>query len=251
MEEVYRARDSKLKREVAIKVLSESGRNVPSALVHSVRHCLEKSPEQRFDSAHDIVFALQETGTGAVRTSFQAASPTARKKNVLVAAAIGMALLLGIVGIFLLRRPHKGAGEPKGPTRVAVLPFENLGTAEDDYFTDGMADKVRGKLTSLPGLQVIARGSSNPYKKTTKTPKQIAQELNVSYLLTATVRWDKDGGASRVHVSPELVDATRPDTELRPAARQLEVSKTGKRREVEHRAGVNRLLDAGLSVPLC
>ena len=35
--------------------------------------------------------------------------------------------------------------------------------------------------------------------------------MNASYLLTATVRWEKSGGASRVHVSPELVDVTRPD----------------------------------------
>jgi len=66
---------------------------------------------------------------------------------------------------------------------------------------------VRGKLTSLPGVQVIARGSSTPYKKTTKTPKQIAEDLDVGYLLTATVRWQKgEGAASRVEVSPELVE---------------------------------------------
>ena len=96
--------------------------------------------------------------------------------------------------------------------RLAVLPFENLGAPEDDYFADGIADEIRGKLTSLPGLTVIARGSSTPYKKTTKTPKQIAQELNASYLLTATVRWDKRGSTNRVHVSPELVDVTDPQT---------------------------------------
>ena len=60
---------------------------------------------------------------------------------------------------------------------MAVLPFENLGAPEDDYFADGIADEIRGKLTSLPGVRVIARGSSTPYKKTTKTPKQIAAEL--------------------------------------------------------------------------
>ena len=92
--------------------------------------------------------------------------------------------------------------------RVAVLPFENLGAPEDDYFADGMADEIRGKLTSLQSVQVIARASSTPYKKTTKTPKQIAQELDVGYLLTATVRWEKSGGTSRVHVSPELVEVT-------------------------------------------
>ncbi len=89
------------------------------------------------------------------------------------------------------------------------MPFENLGSPENDYFADGIADEVRGKLTSIRGLQVIARASSTPYKKTTKTPRQIADELDVSYLLTATVRWEKSAGASRVHVSPELVDVTQ------------------------------------------
>ena len=102
---------------------------------------------------------------------------------------------------------------------MAVLPFENLGAAEDDYFADGIADAVRGKLTSVPGLQVIARGSSTGYKRTTKTPRQIAEELNAYYLLTATVRWQKSGDPNRVQVSPELVDVTRRDA---PTARWQE-----------------------------
>ena len=65
---------------------------------------------------------------------------------------------------------------------------------------------MRGKLTSVPGIEVIARGSSTPYKKTTKTPQEIARELDAHYLLTATVRWQKGGGGSRVQVSPELVE---------------------------------------------
>ena len=97
-------------------------------------------------------------------------------------------------------------------TAWRCLPFENQGPAEDDYFADGIADEIRGKLTSLQGLLVIARGSSTPYKKTTKTPKQIAEELKATYLLNATVRWDKSGGKNRVHVSPELVDMTDPQT---------------------------------------
>jgi len=127
---------------------------------------------------------------------------------VIVAAAV--VLLAVAAGIFVWKRPNTGLASG-GVKRVAVLPFENLGTPEDDYFADGIADEVRAKLTSLPSLQVIARGSSTPYKKTTKTPKQIAEELNASYLLTATVRWEKTGGGSRVHVTPELVDVTRPD----------------------------------------
>ena len=91
---------------------------------------------------------------------------------------------------------------------MAVLPFENLGASEDDYFADGISDEIRGKLISLTGVQVIARGSSKPYKKTTKTPRQIAEELDVGYLLTATVRWETKDGIRRVHVTPELIEVS-------------------------------------------
>jgi len=116
--------------------------------------------------------------------------------------------VLAAAGVFLLQRPKRTASEAGGIKRVAVLPFENLGAPEDDYFADGIADAVRGKLTSLPSVQVIARGSSTPYRKTTKTPDQIARELDVGYLLTATVRWQKTPGTSRVQVSPELIEVT-------------------------------------------
>jgi serine/threonine-protein kinase len=90
---------------------------------------------------------------------------------------------------------------------LAVLPFENLGDSADAYFADGVAEAVRGKLSRLVGLDVIARGSSNQYRHTTKAPQEIARELGADYLLTATVRWEKAPGVgSRVRVTPELVD---------------------------------------------
>jgi TolB-like protein len=186
--------------------LSESGRNVSPALDHIVRHCLEKDRENRFQSAKDFAFALAEASGPTVSSGAQLAPPaTGKRRTSLIVAAV--LIVLAIAGVFLVR-PHKSATVAAGVKRVAVLPFENLGAPEDDYFADGIADEVRGKLISLPGLQVIARGSSTPYKKTTKTPRQIAQELGVGYLLTATVRWEKSGGRSRVHVSPELTDVS-------------------------------------------
>ncbi len=184
--------------------LSESGRSISPALDHIVRHCLEKDRNNRFHSAHDIAFALSEESLPTARSGAQLARTPIGKGKVLIAAAA--IVLLAIAGIFLLRRNQSGKGEAGSLKRVAVLPFENLGSPEDDYFADGIADAVRGKLTSLPGVEVIARGSSTPYKKTTKTLEQIARELQARYLLTATVRWQKSGGASRVQVSPELVE---------------------------------------------
>ena len=184
--------------------LSTSSRNIPPALDHVVAHCLEKERETRFQSAKDIVFALSEASSPSVTGSLRvAAPPTGRRKMVVAAAAV---VVLAASAVFLLRRTHRGGDG--GVRRLAVLPFENQGSPEDDYFADGIADEIRGKLTSLAGLQVIARGSSTPYRKTTKTPKQIAEELEVGYLLNATVRWEKSGGSSRVHVSPELIEVS-------------------------------------------
>ena len=72
---------------------------------------------------------------------------------------------------------------------MAVLPFENLGAPEDEYFAEGVTDELRGKLAVLPGLLVIASTSSNQYKKTivndlfevkTRIATQVAGELDVA-----------------------------------------------------------------------
>jgi serine/threonine-protein kinase len=120
-------------------------------------------------------------------------------------AMLAFGFLLGAGALFAWRWSQL---EDEGGKFLAVLPFENLGAPEDEYIPDGITDEVRGRLIALPGVQVIARGSSTPYKKTTKTPQQVAQELGVHYLLTATVRWGKaPGGVRNLHVSAELVEA--------------------------------------------
>ena len=196
---------------------AESGRAIAPSLDHVVRHCLEKNPNHRFQSAKDVVFALSEAshaaGSGPRPIAPATPVPAPRRRKRIGPGAVWAAIaVVAAAGAFLLlgpQRPKGGAAAaPAAPARLAVLPFENLGAPEDEYFADGIADEVRGKLTLLPGLQVIARGSSTPYRKTTKTPQQIAQELGVRYLLTATVRWDKAAAESRVHVSTELVEVS-------------------------------------------
>jgi serine/threonine-protein kinase len=185
-------------------VLSGSGQSVLPALDNIVRHCLEKDRGNRFQSARDFGFALSQASGQAMTGGTPVKAPASRRTRALIGVAIIAAI--AVAGVVLLRRSGKTATETRSVKRVAVLPFENLGVPEDDYFADGIADAVRGKLTSLPGVEVIARGSSTPYRKTTKTQREVAQELDARFLLTATVRWQKSGGVSRVQVSPELVE---------------------------------------------
>jgi hypothetical protein len=93
-------------------------------------------------------------------------------------ATLALAFLLGLGVLFTWRSTHRRVDFTGGKV-LAVLPFENLGQPEDEYFADGMTDEVRGKLASLPGLQVIASQSSSEYKKSTKSIVQISRELGV------------------------------------------------------------------------
>jgi TolB-like protein/Flp pilus assembly protein TadD len=93
-----------------------------------------------------------------------------------------------------------------------VLPFQNQGASADEYFADGIADEVRGKLSRVSGLKVIASSSASQYKGTTKKPQDVASELGADYLLVGTVRWaGAEGGKRRVQVVPELIDAQSGD----------------------------------------
>jgi serine/threonine protein kinase/tetratricopeptide (TPR) repeat protein len=201
--------------------------SVPEAADLALQRALALVPADRFSTAFEFAQALQQlvtTPTALPTVVTPAPSPSvstaaagvpatpapagARKRLPVAAITLGLGFALGLGVLFAWRRAHSGAVETTGPKVLAVLPFENLGDSGQAYFADGVTDEVRSKLSQVPGMEVIARGSSNQYRHTTKPPQQIARELGADYLLTATVRWEKQpSGASRVRVIPELVDA--------------------------------------------
>jgi TolB-like protein/tetratricopeptide (TPR) repeat protein len=190
--------------------LSASGIILPIEASRTVRRCLEKSPDARFQSASDLAYNLRSITSEHGIPSGTTPQPLPTKKRRFAAAVLAVATLAIITGVTAFFTLIGDSSPPvsNGLPRVAVLPFENLGPADDEYFADGMTEEVRGKLAGLAGLEVIARGSSDFYRDTTKTTRQIADELGVRYLLTATVRWQRsDDGPSRIRLSSELVDA--------------------------------------------
>ena len=188
---------------------------VPPDVEEALLRALALKPADRFESLAEFGAALGVAGFTTTDPAAVAPGAVRRRRGRALRVA-GLAVLLGAAG-FLFSRAVQDSGARAaaadaagvtGPTRLAVLPFENLGDSADAYFADGIADEVRGKLAMLSGLEVIARSSSSHYRQAGTTPQEIAQALDVEYLLTGTVRWEKrPGQVSRVRVSPELVDA--------------------------------------------
>jgi TolB-like protein/DNA-binding winged helix-turn-helix (wHTH) protein/Tfp pilus assembly protein PilF len=112
------------------------------------------------------------------------------------AAAI---VLLGVAAIRTAARHDSST-----ITSIAVLPFADVNPNHDmDYFCDGIADELIDALSRIPGLRVIARGSSFQFKKRNEDARAIAARLGVQAVLDGTVRRDGD----QLHVTAELVDA--------------------------------------------
>jgi serine/threonine-protein kinase len=194
----------------SVRVLRPS---VPQAVDAVLQKALARVPADRWATAGEFSRALEMAERSSFTGTATATTPTAREPVKRRVPTTALALILGIlVGGGLLfawrTKTHDVEGAPR-IVRLAVLPFENVGDTSDAYFAAGVTDAVRGKLTGLPGIEVIGSASSAQYRNTTKSPQQIGQELGVRYLLIGRVHWARGaGGANRVQVSPELVDVT-------------------------------------------
>ncbi len=113
-------------------------------------------------------------------------------------------ILLSVVGIFYFyitrRVPVAAAGNDKS---IAILPFKNL--SEDqrtEYFSDGVVEAIRTSLAGIGDIRVISRTSVEQYRETSKSAREIAQELGVSALLEGSIQKDNN----RVRMDVRLID---------------------------------------------
>jgi len=81
---------------------------------------------------------------------------------------------------------------------VAVLPFANMSAdAENEYFTDGMAEEIINALTKIQSLRVASRTSAFAFKGKNEDIGEIGRKLKVSTVLEGSVR--KMGNKLRIN----------------------------------------------------
>jgi hypothetical protein len=113
-----------------------SGRHVPAVLESVVSRCLEKDPDQRFQSARDLAFTLQSvTLEGSAISGFSSPARRSRKLPLRgLAMAAGLMALAVLAGMFAGRRPNVT------PT-VRQITFDR-GTVRAARFTADMSSIV-------------------------------------------------------------------------------------------------------------
>ncbi|MGH2566754.1 MAG: protein kinase domain-containing protein, partial [Bacteroidota bacterium] len=207
--------------------------SVTPDLERVAQKALAKNRDERYQHIDDMLADLRRerknleyARTGYVRTTTtpQPFEPVSQPVEVIkpvkkylkytigALAAIVIGILLALFNPFS-SKVGMDTGVSSERKKVAVLPFENFGASEQEYFADGITEEITSRLSGLSGLGVIARSSAMQYKKTTKTLQEIGSELGVAYVLHGTVRWETTlEGERRVRVNPELIkvsDATQ------------------------------------------
>ncbi|HEX2713097.1 MAG TPA: tetratricopeptide repeat protein, partial [Candidatus Acidoferrales bacterium] len=170
--------------------------------------CLEKGPENRYQSAKELGVDLRRLGTTRSPTTAAAAGALFPRKRVLLWAGsvFLLASLLTLVIFLPATWRERIAGPPTTPRvrSLAVLPLENLShDPEQDYLADGTTDELITDLGQISSLKVISRASAIHYKGTNKRVPEIARELNVGSVVQGSVlRF-----GNRVRITAQLTDA--------------------------------------------
>lgn len=183
--------------------------DTPIALDRVVRRCLEKAPASRFQSARDLVFALETLAMSSGHGTPAPEPARVGRSRWKVAALLASVLAAGALWWMVPRgQPTQPVAATPTPARdsrllVAVLPFENISRNREGYFAAGMTEEVTNQLSKLNGLRVVARATLAQFPNPRGQLAEMAAKLGIGSVVTGTIRED-DG---RVRVNVELLDA--------------------------------------------
>jgi serine/threonine protein kinase len=136
-------------------------------IIHIMSKSLDKDPDDRYQSVSEMVVDLRRVKkdstkvhrtTAPVSQKYAASLPQENtvsvpihtsvqpKKTLLIVAGV---IVLVIAALLFVLQPWQTQEQHTGRKTLAVLPFENQGDPEKEYFADGITDEITSRLSSL------------------------------------------------------------------------------------------------------
>jgi Tol biopolymer transport system component len=136
--------------------VTETGRTLPPALERIVGHCLEKNPEERFQSALDVAFDLEQL-SGSVTTQAALVSPEERRLPGWRSAALVLAAIALAVSAFVAGR-RQGAVLPLPDFRPITFQRGAVGNAR--FAADGRSIVYEARWPDVDSNIYVAQPGS-------------------------------------------------------------------------------------------
>jgi serine/threonine-protein kinase len=169
--------------------------DVSDSVARLIAKCLEKNPNDRPQSAKEVLAELEETSTlttEAVRRRLPKAG--------LVALAAACVILIAGAAYGLLRKPHASDG-----WTIAVLPLRSLGgdSLRGQDLASGLSDEIAAALVKVPGVRVKSRDGVSGFGGREIDPRAAGKELGARFLVMGSLR----GTGKGFRVTARLVSA--------------------------------------------
>jgi len=181
-----------------------------------IRKSLQKETGERLQDMGDACLEIQEVLTSDAPVLARRPPSRLRRRPfapVLALAAVAVVLLafavaLDVGGIrdrllggrgWFSTMTMAGSGER---LRIAVLPFDNLSGAEEEYFSEGITQDINTQISKTGKFVVIAHGSARRASGAGNGYHEMAQQLGVDYIVDGSVSRAGD----RVRITASLID---------------------------------------------
>jgi eukaryotic-like serine/threonine-protein kinase len=182
---------------------------VPDALIHILKKMLEKDPENRYQSVHEVWIDLRRLRDESFRTGTLTPTQVDHVRNQpqrkwILPLVIGLAVLIPAILYFMKQRSSpnnvKTQASAEKPKSIAVLPFKYTGDPEHKYFGALVTDALIAGLESEPGLAIAPYATVRDLNEKASI-QEIARELGVSWI----VRGNVSGNESELRINPEML----------------------------------------------
>jgi len=129
--------------------------------------------------------------------------PTPGGKRIIPVVGTYLIVVLFAIVLFVTLKPVL-FGQKKKEISIAVLPFINESSDSSNvYLINGLMESTLNNLQRIQDLRVISRTSVEKYRNSPKTTPEIANELDVDYLVEGSGQKIGD----RIMLNIQLVDA--------------------------------------------
>src|SRR3989442_10514844 len=169
--------------------LPETNRGIAPGLEHIVQHCLEKNPEERFQSAHDIAFDLQllsgQTPSGVRESAIS--EPRLRKwwQPAAVAAAL--------IGMFLAGYLTGARSAPASP-KFRQLTFQRGSIQSAAFAPDGQTVIYSAMWNGKPTPEVFSTRIGDLLSRPLQLDDSQIVDISSSGEMAILERWRSLGG---------------------------------------------------------
>jgi tetratricopeptide (TPR) repeat protein/TolB-like protein len=176
---------------------------VPIELSDTIARLLERNPDDRMQSARELEAAL-----GAMSGTASATRPVTGISRALLprrwrrrltprimwrlgaaAAALAVAAMVARAPLMSWLGWPRSSSVPARRAVVAIMPVDNpSGEIRGDYLGTGIAELVAENFGSIPGLTVLPRSSTVPFRQRRDDSAALQRELGATHVIELTMR---------------------------------------------------------------